>query len=306
MKLDRRSPSFRAALIVLLSLGLAGAARSLDVAIKKGDRVGRGYAIRRGPECFVIAPRHVTGEMGSLEIIGAGKRESRGEVERDYPGFDLTLSRVASGATPCSPEPWTPTPPLDGLFREARSLRMETRDTDGSQRRMDLDIVSIGDTMIQVIPRNASRRLAQGMSGSILWGEGTPVAMLVQVEPGSAIGHAMRLDRISEAIDPFMRPLASARRAAPARIDALGIGLVHAIEAGRTGLKVSAVERGSPLEALLFERDLIVKIDREDVTGFEDPSQVLVDASADGRLDLTILRGAAGIPYKVRWHKPSD
>ncbi|RUO61798.1 hypothetical protein [Pseudidiomarina insulisalsae] len=197
---------FKLLFVLLLWLGnLANAnAKITQVHVSAGD-VGQGFLVERLDQCFLVTPEHVVKDELFGNLIGGTDLRSRGEA---YPvqtfGYDLTLM-VSSGAlnSECGIAFSGLPTELPNLVSGASRLSVSSVNSDGSSTVTPANLLDSDLLYLTIDPSHENMIFAQGMSGSLVFFEDTPVGMLQSVDAATGQGRVLRMDRLTETLKPF-------------------------------------------------------------------------------------------------------
>jgi hypothetical protein len=186
--------------LALLALFAACPLAAQHVGVRAGARVGRGLTYLRGAQCFVITPKHVVDDADDVEIIGAGSNRATARLLLSLPQ-DIAILRVTSGDTElCAP--WPQYGDIDAVLASARDAMLRSRSEHGGSEQLPVYVTGFDFQGVDVRP--VTGEIHQGMSGSAVVVGSTTTAMLLEADAGSGSGRAIRVDRIEEAIVPYL------------------------------------------------------------------------------------------------------
>ena len=197
-----------------------------------GSQPGKGTAVSRGSDCFVITAAHVVANPEAT-VIGEYRKKSKATpVIRDE-AADVAVLRVNDGSQICGPDYYMRFD-LTSLLSTYNEGVLRVRDDDGTEFEMHLaiDPASTGDlTLPQGLRRPGSlthftvrslspgESLAEGHSGAMFFIGNQPAGILTSVlTVGRAGGRILRIDRVSRSVDaivPLEAPLEERARLDP-------------------------------------------------------------------------------------------
>jgi len=197
---------FNPLLVTLFCLAsLPSANAKITQAHVTAGEVGQGFLVERLDQCFLITPKHVVNEELFGNLIGGTDFRSRGEA---YPvqtfGYDLTIM-VSDGAInrECGIAFSQLPTELPNLVSGASRLSVSSVNSDGSSTVTPANLLDSDLLYLTIEPSNENMIFAQGMSGSLVFSQDTPVGMLQSVDSATGQGRVLRMDRLTETLKPF-------------------------------------------------------------------------------------------------------
>ncbi len=174
-----------------------------DVLVTVGEFRGQGTLRKRGNECLVITPRHVTEEhaINGITLLLSDRTTASAEMVEEYE-LDVAVLRPEPGRiTRCKDQPFSEEK-IKSLLKQHDRGTLRMVNTSGSAALVPVNIVAY-DTFksIQITPGSDDISITQGFSGSLLYINRRPVGMLTTVENG--IGHVIQSTTLNAAIDPY-------------------------------------------------------------------------------------------------------
>ncbi|WP_080055655.1 formylglycine-generating enzyme family protein [Spirosoma aerolatum] len=180
---------------------------------------GTGILKSRTSECFVITPAHVVkAENRPFMILGARNTLSRGEKVREYES-DLAITRIIDGGT-LNCEDWNVDPNYEEILAKTNEGFLETAQTNGGVKSMQVFISEKDETTITVRSRFSNDKIIKGMSGSLLFtsknGDKVYLGMLLEVS-GDDEGIVLQASKIDKVISSFfeIKPAAKGKAINP-------------------------------------------------------------------------------------------
>lgn len=137
--------------------------------------------------------------MPGFTVYGAGRRSSKAELERTFPG-DLAVVRLRSdGELAC--EEWLSVQSRESA-KTADAGALVLREDGGGRSLLTVTISSIDEEYIRIAPRSDSLRIMKSMSGAALVINGALAGMLMAVD-STGVGEVLQLDDIVRLTEPF-------------------------------------------------------------------------------------------------------
>jgi hypothetical protein len=218
----KRNTALPVALAFSLALAHDGSAQLTSVHIEVGEApAGKGVAVSRGVDCFVLTARHVVEAPRPLRVVGEGRRSSTGTMTWSDPESDLAAVRVDDPAAICGRDYLVPVSGFWSRIGSAGSGTLQVRTELGQQDNIPVALLR-GLRPVDGTPRSIFIRpaesyidLGQGLSGSLLVVAGQPAGLLVQVSTdGLGRGRVIPLPLISALVGDFLPLTASAEEEA--------------------------------------------------------------------------------------------
>ncbi len=169
-----------------------------DVVVESETDIGRGILRSVGGSCFIYTPQHVAENSAGIVYVSSSQvRDRQASVLTSFP-VDLALLKLPDEDNiMCDRSSWQDEGERVGAILEIQkngilSLRKKSGGlSDLNVRFSSKDLHSF----FYIQPMNASQKIRQGMSGSIVYVATYPVGMLVSVEDGR--GKVLRIDTIA-------------------------------------------------------------------------------------------------------------
>jgi hypothetical protein len=178
----------------------------------RGSEPGKGTAVSRGRDCFVITAAHVVGDPDAT-VVGEHLKTSRAiPVIRDTE-LDLAVLKVLDAQEICGADYYLRFD-LANLLAANGDGVLRVREEDGSQSEVRLSLAPPPSTAPDRIVRRltpphhflvygheSGDALGEGHSGAMVFVAGQPAGILTRVfTTGDAGGRILRIDRISSAV----------------------------------------------------------------------------------------------------------
>jgi hypothetical protein len=175
-----------------------------SVGIDANGTSGQGIMRPRGiNECLIVAPLHVVENATPIHAVGDGGARAELNLLRPYAEADLAI--LDSRAAPVSEcTRWRLPPNLQALLADPSSVAvLRSREADGSLSFVPVWIENVSSNHVQITPRESTRHLLSGMSGSQLLVNGEFPGMLLSVDPTDGHGRVVRSDIIDRLVGGF-------------------------------------------------------------------------------------------------------
>lgn len=190
-------------LLLLALIPLSMPLLAADVLVLVGDDKGQGTLRKRGNECLVITPRHVTAnyEIDGIQLVLQDKTTVSAELIHSYDADVAVLRPEPNRITRCKEQPFSDENITALLKNNARgTLRLMNKA--GSTQLLPVDIVNYDSfETIDIKPRDGSGDISKGYSGGLLYIDRRPVGMLTSVNNG--VGSVMQSTTLNAVLDPF-------------------------------------------------------------------------------------------------------
>ena len=175
----------------------------------EGGPGGKGVAVSRGLDCFIITAEHVVGDDPlAIEVIGADRKTSPAGRWWAKPAVDLAVIKIENPAEICGCDFYINIDYLEQRLEQNRFGVLRIRSEDGSEFDLKVQLVSWDRNYIHVKQQSTGQEIGERRSGSMLYLGRQPVGLLVKVSTGQdKIGYVYRIDRINEQVGKFL-PLA--------------------------------------------------------------------------------------------------
>lgn len=174
----------------------------------EGGLGGKGIAVSRGVDCFVITAKHVVGdEPLPIKVIGAdGKTSTAVRLWADSAlDIDLAVIQIENPDEICGRDFYMNLDSLEQRMKQARFGVLRIRSEDGSEFELNVQLVSWSKDYIHVKQQSIGQEIGERLSGSMLYYGLQPLGLLVKVSTGQdKIGYVYRIDRIKEEISKFL------------------------------------------------------------------------------------------------------
>jgi len=185
-------------------------AQTVNVHIRSDGPGGKGIAVTRGLDCFIVTAAHVVPEAVPIEyeVIGSGGRTSTAKrTWRDPNGADLAVMRVADPDRVCGRDFYLQVTDTVALTHTHRTGVLRVRGEHGS----DVEIaVGVGRTLgrrtpVYIYPQPGAGDLGRGLSGGMLYIAEQPAGILTEVTTGAdARGTILPINTIAEKLATFL------------------------------------------------------------------------------------------------------
>lgn len=187
--------------------------RTVFVSIEGGGGVGI-LRPRPGGECSVLVPRHVVADtMGGRIQLWGPQLQAEAELETERFSTDLSVLRITSPLAGAACPRWPGTGGVNLALRRAAAGRVPAA-LAGWQSQAGPSVwipVTIEDLDVTqfLVRLGSGGRLQKGMSGSLIYADGRPVGIVVDVGEDAAgdFGTALRLDYVERHLEPLFRPM---------------------------------------------------------------------------------------------------
>jgi len=181
------------------------------VFVKAGDQKGRGFAVTRGADCYVITPKHVIKDPVPFEVITHNKRASMATRQYMSKQWDIGVLKIEKSGSICGYDSYLTTNNLSAILEKWKLAVLKVPQVDGQTASMDVKIQSWDKDTVTFSAIGAKALLHEGLSGSVLYIDNQFAGMLVSVDTTSGRGTALRVERINsvtEAFAPLFAPAA--------------------------------------------------------------------------------------------------
>lgn len=192
------------AILAGLLLTLKGVQAAEGVLVS-GATQGQGTLRARSGECFAITPQHVVGLGGvGLTVTNAERVQAPAQHLTNY-GDDIAVIRVdAAGRLTCG-STWPRSEPLDERLEEAvrkgrQGTLLRVRPTGGVESHA-VRFTALESRHVEVTLLTPNSEAFQGISGSRLLLDGSPVGMVLETFQGTI--RAYRQDALNRRIQQF-------------------------------------------------------------------------------------------------------
>lgn len=207
-----RDPSAPVAVVLALLLSPPVEAQLTSVHVDvAGSPAGKGVAVSRGVDCFVLTARHVVEAPRPVRLVGVGRRSSNGTMTWSDSVSDVAAVRVEDPAAICGSDYLVPVSDFWSRIGSASSGVLQVRTELGQEDEIPVVLVpgltrsGRPDRDIFIRPAESYIDLGQGLSGSLLLVAGLPAGLLVQVSTdGRQRGRVVPLTRISALVESFL------------------------------------------------------------------------------------------------------
>lgn len=179
-----------------------------------GGPGGKGLAVSRGLDCFVITALHIVDAPFDINVISKHRKRSPATKVYRKPEWDLAVIRVKNPKEICNRDWYIRLGDLEKKMQVNRTGFLKIRLEDGTEQKIALSTEPIrhnGGFSLEVDPhfpvytQSSVVQLGERHSGSIFYLDGLPAGMLVTVQTQGRLGGTMlRFDYISEAIAKFL------------------------------------------------------------------------------------------------------
>lgn len=166
---------------------------------------GNGLLHERQGECFVITPNHVVSEfMGDIVIHSKNRVESKGRLFESYEP-DIAIIRLTTNSQVC--KPYKTVANIKEILNEIVTGYIQYVDELGAVHYVHVNISSVDQESITIIPQNGNAEFRKGMSGSAFYvnykNEKTLMGMLMELEADLKTGYVYQIDDIDRVLAPF-------------------------------------------------------------------------------------------------------
>lgn len=199
-------------LLLFCAVATSGAlfAQTVNVHIRSGGPGGKGIAVTRGLDCFIITAAHVVPEPVPIEheIIGSGGRTAVAtRTWRDPNGADLAVMRVKDPDRVCGRDFYLQATDIVALTSAHRTGVLRVRGEHGR----DVEIpVRVGRmlgrrTPLSIYSQPGAGDLGQGLSGGMLYIADQPAGILTEVSTGAdGRGTVLPISMINERLASYL------------------------------------------------------------------------------------------------------
>ena len=198
-------------LFAVFLFSLNSSANYPPVFIDAGGQVGRGFAVSRGADCYVIVPKHVIANPVSFKVHGKPGRTSRAEREPTRSNWDVGLLKINTPSAVCEYDYFLPDSDLSKYLKVKSSAILRIPQSDGKYAQMEVKLSRWDQDHITISTLGTNTNLQQGLSGSMLYASGALVGMLTTVDTTTGkTGKVLRIERIHRSIGdvlPLFRPI---------------------------------------------------------------------------------------------------
>ena len=167
---------------------------------------GNGFTRERAGECFIITPNHVVLEnFDVVKIVAKNRLELKGELIESFEP-DLAILKLEK-STNLNCKSSKKTKNLNEVLENAATGFLEYRDEFGASNLLHVNITSIDQESIAVIPQDPSQQFIKGMSGASFYvnykTEKVLLGMLLNIEEDLKTGYIYQIDDIERMLSPF-------------------------------------------------------------------------------------------------------
>lgn len=162
-----------------------------------GSEGGRGFAFRHGNQCLILTAGHVVDAAGDAPLVSAAGFE--GVVPRGRwvvePSLDAARTTLPmDGIASCSETLGDPAWLTGARFGPAQLFAMQVRTSQGRSETIRLRFAASQGGTMRFTPERGQRAIVQGDSGSLIFLDDRPVAIVLRRDTQSAAVEALRLD----------------------------------------------------------------------------------------------------------------
>ncbi len=193
----------RPALLACLLLAAPSTAQMVHVQADSAE--GRGIAMSANGRCHVLAPAHVVANAERILVTSRGRTRTQARVVRNFDDgggasrVDFAILELpAESKVPCN-EPLPDARSLNQALADPAGVLVRRVNAEGNARNSQALVRNVSATDLTISPGPApDDALAQGDSGSMIFVNKVPVAMLVaRTQPKAGASYqALRLDTL--------------------------------------------------------------------------------------------------------------
>lgn len=172
----------------------------------KAKENGNGLIKERAENCFLITPSHVVLEtLGDIKIISKNRIEHQGKLVESFEP-DLAIIKLESSSDfDC--KPWPRIENINETLENISTGFLEYLDELGTTHLLHVNITSIDQESIAIVPQNIDNQLVKGLSGSSFYsmydGKKVLLGMLLNIEADLKTGYVYQIDDIDRMLAPF-------------------------------------------------------------------------------------------------------
>ena len=202
-----------------------------DQALLRAGETGQALLRSRSDRCYAVTPRHVLGDETAVSLVLPGRVLADADLLRTIPAAPEEMALLLARAVPPNLCPaFAGAQPLDEVLRSRSGAVLRLVRQDGSFDRIPLVVVSVDVETFEVRPQDQASVLAQGMSGATVVVGDQPAGLLTDVRDDGRTGRIMRLDRVSERLEPYLGvnllPPSTTKSRAGGKTDTVGMTVV--------------------------------------------------------------------------------
>lgn len=194
-------------ILILLSLFFSASLWSQETVFVKGDENGNGFSRSRYGKCYVITPNHVVASSGSINIINKKRLKLKGRLIESFEPDLAVLEIEDSEGFNC--EEWELNTNTATALDNSSTGFIDYKDEFGTTNYFHVNITSMDDSSISIIPQNSDTFFSKGMSGSSLYvnykGDKVLMGMLISLENDLKTGYVYQIDDIFRVLEPFFK-----------------------------------------------------------------------------------------------------
>ncbi|MFX0556114.1 hypothetical protein ACOCEA_04920 [Maribacter sp. CXY002] len=167
---------------------------------------GNGFTRQRNGECYIVTPNHVVLEnLGGIEIVAKNRLQVNGRlIESFEPDLVIIKLEQSTGLT-CKPIQRNEV--LNEVLENVSTGYLEYRDEFGASNLIHVNITSIDQDSIAVIPQDPSQQFIKEMGGASLYvnhkADKILLGMLLHIEEDLKTAHVYQIDDINRMLSPF-------------------------------------------------------------------------------------------------------
>lgn len=172
--------------------------------IHAGDQIGRGIAVTRGADCYVIVPQHVMADPVTFRVIGKQRRESAASRGPTNKNWDIGALKIKNPTAVCGKDYYLVAINLSEHLKAKQRVVLHVPQPDGLITEIAAHISGWDDNYITITTEGTGAVLHEGLSGSMLHVAGQLAGMLISVDTAHGnLGTVMRVERMHAAIGNF-------------------------------------------------------------------------------------------------------
>lgn len=169
----------------------------VEVDTGRSQEHGAGMSVGRGPDCFIVVPKHVVEFARSIVITDRKGRSAKALPYQEPDGVDAMLLKVESGHSLDCPEDWDDGSVGESGLSDANFLISRKVQQGGvKQRRFFLTGESSTEISVEPFSASKSNRLIEGDSGSSLYANNAIAGMIYEVDTSSGTAKAIKQSQL--------------------------------------------------------------------------------------------------------------
>ena len=155
---------------------------------------GAGISVGKGPDCFIVVPKHVVEVALTITITDSKRRSAQAHPFADAPdGIDATLLKVEADHSLDCPEDWDDGTQGSSVVQEAQFLiARKVKEGGVQQQRLFLNSESSNEITLTPYDSTKTNTLSEGDSGSSVYAMNALVGMILNVETETGTATAIK------------------------------------------------------------------------------------------------------------------